>query len=61
MQISDLIDSDKGREVIYTAHHGATESGVISSWNETFVFVRYGRGSTAQATDPEQLEFAHGK
>lgn len=59
MKIADLKDTDIGRHVIYTAHHGAREEGVISSWNDTYVFVRYGRGSTAAATDPDQLEFAH--
>lgn len=58
MNISELTDSDKGRHVIYTAHHGERESGVISSWNDRYVFVRYGMGSTAAATDPSQLEFA---
>ena len=57
MKISDLKDSDVGRNVTYTAHHGEKEHGVISSWNDSYVFVRYGMGSTAAATDPEQLSF----
>lgn len=60
MKISDLTPSDTGRNVIYTAHHGEREEGVISSWNEKYVFVRYGMGSTAAATDPDQLEFSVG-
>lgn len=58
MRISDLKDSDVGRQVIYTAHHGERQAGVISSWNKDWVFVRYGMGSTSAATDPEQLTFA---
>lgn len=57
MKISDLKPDDVGRNVTYTAHHGEREHGVISSWNDTYVFVRYGMGSTAAATDPDQLEF----
>lgn len=57
MKISDLKPTDVGRRAIYTAHHGDRQVGVISSWNERYVFVRYGMGSTAAATDPDQLEF----
>jgi hypothetical protein len=58
MKLTDLKETDVGRFVIYTAHHGEREEGVISSWNDTYIFVRYGRGSTAAATDPNQLEFS---
>lgn len=62
IDIAKLTDADKGRGVIYTPHHSTpenpdTERGVISSWNDTYIFVRYGPGSTAAATDPEQLEW----
>lgn len=33
------------------------ESGVISSWNDQFVFVRYGGKQTSQATSPSDLDF----
>ena len=59
MNINDLKDSDVGRLAIYTAHHGERQEGTISSWNDTYVFVRYGLGSTAVATDPDQLEFSN--
>lgn len=58
MQIEniELEESHKGVGVIYTPRHKApTEAGIISSWNDTFVFVKYGDSGTAQATDPEQL------
>ena len=41
IDISKLAESDKGRAVTYTAGHGDKEFGVISSWNDRFVFVRY--------------------
>ncbi len=31
------------------------ERGIITSWNEIFVFVNYGNGSTSKATDPKML------
>jgi len=57
MDIDELKPQDVGRNVTYTANHGEREHGVISSWNDKYVFVRYGMGSTAAATDPEQLSF----
>lgn len=58
IDITKLREADKGRFVIYTAHHGEREEGVLSSWNDKNIFVRYGRGSTAAATDPEQLTWS---
>jgi len=57
MRIEELTDEHVGRRVIYTANHGEREVGTISSWNENMVFVRYGLGPTAAATNPERLEF----
>lgn len=50
---------DEGRGVIYARlnPHRKTERGVISSWNDKYVFVRYTAGSTAAATDPADLEW----
>ena len=54
-------DDDIGREVIYTAkHHGAKpESGVITSFNEHIVFVRYGRDTLSKGTAREDLNWAY--
>lgn len=59
MQISNLTEKDVGRSVTYHPKHGAPEHGILSSWNEKYVFVRYTQGSTAAACDPQQLEFDH--
>ena len=49
-------DADVGRHVIYTPYgdyeNKKIEEGVITSYNDKVVFVRYGRGSTSAATDP---------
>lgn len=59
MKIADLTNADKGREVIFHHHHGERDSGILSSWNEHYVFCRFTSGSTAAACDPEQLTFAN--
>ena len=48
-----------GRTVVYlpSRRFGPLESGVITSTNDTFVFVRYGANQTSKATRPEDLEF----
>lgn len=50
---------DEGRRVIYARKdpHRTTERGIISSWNDKYIFVRYSAGSTAAATSPEDLEW----
>lgn len=59
IQLGELKEQDKGRGVIFLHHHGATERGVLSSWNDHYVFCRFGNGSTAAACDPKQLVFEH--
>lgn len=41
--------------VIYWSGHGTTESGVVTSTNNKYVFVRYGDNRQSQATDPRDL------
>lgn len=45
-----------GRRVIYRPTVGPAEPGVITSVNETFVFVRYDSSKHSAATRPEDLE-----
>lgn len=61
MKIGDrvLTEEDKGSKVTYVPGHAKDDSsqwegGTISSWNDTYVFVNYGRGTNA-ATRPEDL------
>jgi hypothetical protein len=56
-----------GRGVVYNPEvglrrelgygHDRQEDGVITSVNDTYVFVRYTGDQTAKATRPEQLQF----
>lgn len=50
-----------GRIVVYTPFKGCDESqlqyGEITSVNNKFVFVRYGRKIHSEATRPEDLKF----
>jgi len=50
--------SDIGREVIYRVHSNAeAEEGVITRFNETYVFVRFGKENTSVVTTRDQLEW----
>lgn len=51
-------EADIGRNVIYHGHAGEREAGYITSFNDSVVFVRYGMGSTSQATSRDQLTWA---
>ncbi len=59
MKSSDFEPGDRVRYVPGVAHgdsgHPACEDGIVSSANETVVFVRYGRQTSGTATDPEDL------
>ena len=50
---------DIGRAVVYHPHVGTTERGVITSFNDHYVFVRYGSASTSQATSRRDLSWEH--
>ncbi len=51
---------DIGRVVIYRmAHTGEEEEGVITSFNDYCVFVRYGRDTGSKGTRREDLNWAH--
>ncbi len=61
IHIEDLKPRDVGRAVIYRSPGGdKIEEGCVSSWNYVFIFVRYGIGPQAAATDPKDLEWSHG-
>ena len=48
-----------GKAVWYKPHPGTAEKGTITSFNEQYVFVRYGWGSsTSKATTREDLVWA---
>ncbi len=60
IDITELTDADKDRWVAYKGNDNK-EVGVISSWNDKFIFVKYvsGQGGTDNgvATKPEDLRF----
>lgn len=57
--------TDIGRRVIYRDWCGGNlrgakiEEGVITSFNDSYVFVRYGTGCTSAATSRDDLEWSH--
>lgn len=61
MPISPTPD-DIGRSVVYHEYPGAKpETGVITSFNDAFVFVRYGADIHSKATNSANLEWAHAR
>jgi len=53
--------ADIGRTVIYTPRHSGAklEEGVISSFNDCCVFVRYGADKHSKGTARSDLSWAH--
>jgi hypothetical protein len=60
IEISKLTEEDKGREVAFDSPGSKREFGIISSWNERFIFVKYNGLQQSQATRPEDLRFSIG-
>ena len=64
MKLEELKKSDVGRKVVYTpfvdCDPSLKEEGVITSWNDTFIFVRYGDEVHSKATTPSDIEFTSG-
>jgi hypothetical protein len=58
IEISRLTEKDKGREVVYHVQGTINEFGIISSWNERFIFVKYNGNQQSHATKPENLRFS---
>lgn len=56
IEISKLTAADIGRNVTYHREFCNREFGVLSSWNDKFVFVRF-KGPTGEACDPEDVSF----
>ena len=57
INIKDLTEEHKGQKVIYTTDGGTKDEGVITSWNDTWVFVRYGKDVGSKSTRPSDLEW----
>lgn len=61
IQLNKLTESDKGRLVVYTPFEDCDsnlkERGVITSWNDMYVFVRYGSDIHSKSTNPDDLDF----
>jgi hypothetical protein len=57
IDITNLTDTDVGRGVVYIPRTDQPGDGVITSWNDTFIFVRYRGSEQPQATRPVDLEW----
>lgn len=64
IDITKLKEVDKGRQVKYIPRHAKgdrnhkdCETGIISSWSNIYIFVRFTTGSTAAGVRPQDLVF----
>lgn len=59
IEIKDLKEEDKGRVVKYTSNYPKqhNEWGMITSWNDEYIFVDYSGSERGTATRPINLEF----
>lgn len=53
IEIASLREADKGRKVVYRW----SEEGVITSWNDRFIFVRF-KGPNGAACRPEDITYS---
>lgn len=51
-----LTKDDIGRNVTYHREHCKKEFGTLSSWNDTYVFVKF-KGPNGEACLPEDVSF----
>ena len=63
IEIEKLTEADKGKPVVYEdrTKEGMLikrEKGILSSWSDTSIFVRFGTGSTGQSCRPDDLHWA---
>ena len=59
IDINELKEEDKNRLVVYKNYRlERTEEGVITSWNDTYIFVRYGGDNHSKATSPRDLDWS---
>ena len=49
--------SDIGRKVIYRVHSAEAVEGVITHFNEKYVFVRFGKEEKSVVTTRDELEW----
>ncbi|KKM68672.1 hypothetical protein LCGC14_1458590 [marine sediment metagenome] len=61
IDLKTLKDSDMKRLVVYTDGTGDKQEGHITSWNNVFIFVDYGKScGRGEATDPRDLDWLIG-
>lgn len=56
IEIAKLTKEDVGRNVTYHRGFCKKEFGVLSSWNDKYIFVRF-KGPNGEACEPEDVSF----
>lgn len=60
IEISKLSKEDIGRKVVFLPRQLEPENGVLTSWNDTFVFVQF-KGPCGEACNPSDVGFIDGR
>ncbi len=56
IDISKLTDADKERNIVYDREFSSRQYGKLSSWNDSYVFVRF-KGPNGEACEPADVSF----
>ena len=57
IDIEKLTKNDIGKKVVYLSANSPAEEGVISTWNNRFIYVTYGDDKHSQGTYPDHLDW----
>lgn len=57
IDLNKLSETDIGRKIVYHREFCDRQEGVLSSWNTTYIFVRF-KGPNGEACQPEDVSFA---
>lgn len=61
IDLSQLTQEDIGRKAVYRdSFTKAPEEGILSSWNDKYVFIRF-KGPNGEACDPSDVELLGGQ
>lgn len=60
IEIKKLKQKDIGRNIKYEQEFCKTEYGILTSWNDQYIFVKF-RGPNGEACNPEDISFVFGE
>lgn len=58
INIKELTEKDIGRNIIYEREYCKKEVGVLTSWNNKYIFVKF-KGPNGEACEPCDVRFEY--